>query len=325
MRRLLLLLAFAAMAAGPARGHAAVERPETVLELSAAKAKVTVGEEIRLRVVLTRKKGRPIEIHALRFGRDSVSLRVQAGGAVHTLTRIYGEITEKPGTTEQVLEPVPAPPQMLVRGTPQTLDLPVLAVRAGPVTFQAVYRGLPEELGVIESSTVEIEVLPAASGRTLGAVVETTEGTIGLELWPDRAMNTVTEFLSLAKEGFYDGLTFHRVLPGYLVQGGDPNGNGTGGPGYYLPDEPDPDAKHVKGVVSLARIPGIPDTGGSQFFLLLRDDPRLDGRYTAFGRVVEGMDVLAKLAARPVETGKDGERSRPKEAPEILSIRPVIR
>lgn len=325
MKRLPLLLALAALAVLPPSGRAAEERPEIVLSLAAERTTVPLGEEIRFRVELERKRGRPVEVRALRFGPASVSLRVQAGGTLHTLTRLYGSIETGDGGKEARFVASPPPPRMLVRGEPLALSLPILAVRSGRLAFQAVYRGLPEDLGTVSSNAVEVEVTAEEGKTALGAELDTTEGKIVLDLWPDRAMNTVLHFLTLAREGFYDGLTFHRVLPGYLVQGGDPKGDGTGGPGWFLPSEADATGKHEKGVISLAHVPGLPDSGGSQFFLLLEDAPRLDGRYTAFGRVAEGMEVLEKLAATPVEAAPDGEKSHPVKPPTIRSLRPVTR
>ena len=125
--------------------------------------------------------------------------------------------------------------------------------------------------------------------------------TITLELYPDIAPITVANFTKLVKEGFYDGLIFHRVIPGFMIQGGCPEGTGMGGPGYSIKGEfaangvPNP-LKHTRGVVSMARAMN-PDSAGSQFFIMHQDAPHLDGQYAAFGRVVAGMDVVDRIAA----------------------------
>ena len=126
-------------------------------------------------------------------------------------------------------------------------------------------------------------------------LIKTTAGDIVVELFEDEAPNTVANFISLAEKGFYNGLTFHRVLPGFMAQGGDPNGNGTGGPGYCIPCEcQKPNArKHFRGTLSMAH--AGKDTGGSQFFITFVPTKSLDGVHTAFGRVVKGFDVLAKI------------------------------
>jgi len=112
-------------------------------------------------------------------------------------------------------------------------------------------------------------------------------------MFPDSAPNTVANFIYLAKKGFYDGLTFHRVEPDFVIQGGDPNGNGTGGPGYHIKAEFN-SRKHLEGTVAMARSDD-PDSAGSQFYICLAPQPSLDGKYTVFGQVIEGMDVVKKI------------------------------
>ncbi len=127
-------------------------------------------------------------------------------------------------------------------------------------------------------------------------------GEIVLELYPDKAPNTVNNFLSLASSGFYDGLTFHRVISGFMIQGGDPNGTGTGGPGYTIRGEfalngfKSNDLKHARGVISMARAVS-PNSAGSQFFIMHANASYLDGQYAAFGRVIKGLDVVDRIAA----------------------------
>ncbi len=127
---------------------------------------------------------------------------------------------------------------------------------------------------------------------------------IKIELYPEIAPKTVANFEKLVKEGFYNGLTFHRVIPGFMIQGGCPLGTGTGGPGYQIQGEfaangVKNDLKHVRGVISMARAMD-PNSAGSQFFIMHMDAPHLDGQYAAFGKVIEGMDVVDEIAA--VET-----------------------
>ena len=121
-----------------------------------------------------------------------------------------------------------------------------------------------------------------------------------VELYPDVAPNTVNNFISLVKKGFYNGLCFHRVIEGFMIQGGDPKGNGTGGPGYTIRGEFSKngfknDLKHKRGVISMARSM-MPNSEGSQFFIMHADAPHLDGQYAAFGQVIDGMDVIDKIA-----------------------------
>lgn len=121
------------------------------------------------------------------------------------------------------------------------------------------------------------------------------------ELYPEIAPNSVYNFIKLIKEGFYDGLIFHRVIPGFMIQGGCPQGSGTGGPGYHIPGEfamngVQNDLVHDRGVLSMARSMQ-PNSAGSQFFIMVEKAPHLDGQYAAFGKVIEGMDVADKIVA----------------------------
>ena len=130
-------------------------------------------------------------------------------------------------------------------------------------------------------------------------------GIIKAELYPDVAPNTVRNFLSLVNKGFYNGLIFHRVISGFMIQGGCPYGTGTGGPGYSIRGEFRQngfknDLKHTRGVLSMARAMN-PNSAGSQFFIMHEDAPHLDGAYAAFGKVIEGMDVVDKIADTPVD------------------------
>ncbi|MBQ7446130.1 MAG: peptidylprolyl isomerase [Clostridia bacterium] len=130
-------------------------------------------------------------------------------------------------------------------------------------------------------------------------------GTVKIELMPDIAPNTVKNFISLVNKGFYDGLRFHRVISGFMIQGGDPKGNGTGGPGYSIKGEFSSNGfanslKHERGVISMARAMN-PNSAGSQFFIMHKDSPHLDRQYAAFGKVTEGIEVVDKIAATPTD------------------------
>lgn len=145
-------------------------------------------------------------------------------------------------------------------------------------------------------------------------------GTIELELYPETAPQTVYNFCYLARQGFYDGTTFHRVIKGFMIQGGDPEGTGNGGPGYFIKGEFEingfkNDLKHTRGVISMARR-GDPfyNSAGSQFFIMHEDAPHLDGSYAAFGKVISGMEVVDAIASVKVVG------SRPAESVVIKSI-----
>lgn len=128
---------------------------------------------------------------------------------------------------------------------------------------------------------------------------------ITAELYPEIAPNTVNNFISLIRKGFYDGVIFHRVIKGFMIQGGDPEGTGMGGPGYEIKGEFSDngfknDLKHTRGVLSMARTM-VPDSAGSQFFIMHADSPWLDRQYAAFGKVIDGMDAVDEIAEQPVD------------------------
>lgn len=129
------------------------------------------------------------------------------------------------------------------------------------------------------------------TARTYKAVIETEKGSIEIELFPEHAPKTVNNFVFLARDGFYDGVVFHRVIAGFMVQGGDPTGSGRGGPGYRFEDEFEGNPlRHERGVISMAN--AGPGTNGSQFFITHGPQPHLDGRHTVFGKVSKGLDVV---------------------------------
>jgi peptidyl-prolyl cis-trans isomerase B (cyclophilin B) len=149
--------------------------------------------------------------------------------------------------------------------------------------------------------------------KTYTATIETDAGTMVAELYPKLAPNTVNSFVFLSREGFYNGLIFHRVIPGFMIQGGDPTGTGSGGPGYTLKAEFN-ETPHDRGILSMART-NDPDSAGSQFFVMHGRSPHLDGKYTAFGKVTKGLEVIDKIVNAP----KD-ENDRPNEPVKIKKI-----
>jgi peptidyl-prolyl cis-trans isomerase B (cyclophilin B) len=161
------------------------------------------------------------------------------------------------------------------------------------------------------------------------AVINTTAGEMVLEFWPDVAPKTVENFKNLAKKGFYDGTAFHRIVKGFMIQGGDPltkNPNmeddwGTGDPGYKIKAEFN-DRSHQRGVISMARSRD-PDSAGCQFFICLGNASFLDGDYTAFGKLIGGDEVLGKIGDTPVKASNSGEKSKPLTRVGVDSIRIV--
>ena len=151
------------------------------------------------------------------------------------------------------------------------------------------------------------------ANKTYTATIETDVGTMTAELYPKIAPQTVNAFVFLAKEGFYEGVIFHRCIPGFMIQGGDPTGTGTGGPGYKLKAEFN-DLKHDRGVLSMART-NDPNSAGSQFFVMHDRSPHLDRQYTGFGKVTSGAEVIDKIANAP-----KGANDRPTKPVQIKKI-----
>jgi len=161
------------------------------------------------------------------------------------------------------------------------------------------------------------------------AVIKTNEGEMVLQFWTDAAPNTIENFKKLARQGLYDGTIFHRIVKGFMIQGGDPNSKdpakedsyGQGGPGYKVKAEFN-NHSHDRGVISMARGPD-PDSAGSQFFICLAPVRRLDGQYTTFGKLIKGDDVLDKIGNTPVERNAQGEMSKPTKRVIIESVKIV--
>lgn len=180
-----------------------------------------------------------------------------------------------------------------------------------------------------ESTKTEKAPDQTASTKPEVAVITTTEGEMVAEFWPEVAPKTVENFKTLAKQGFYDGTAFHRIIKGFMIQGGDPltkdpnkaSRYGTGGPNYTIKAEFN-DRKHERGVLSMAR-ESDPDSAGSQFFICLAPTPQLDHKYTTFGHLIKGDDVLEKLGNTSVGPNSQGEMSRPLSRMGVVSIKIV--
>jgi len=161
------------------------------------------------------------------------------------------------------------------------------------------------------------------------AVIKTNEGEMVVQFWTDAAPNTIENFKKLARQGFYDGTIFHRIVKGFMIQGGDPNSKdtakedayGQGGPGYEIKAEFN-NHSHDRGVISMARGPD-PDSAGSQFFICLAPVRRLDGQYTTYGKLIKGDEVLDKIGSTPIERNAQGEMSKPTKRVVIESVKIV--
>ncbi|MEI6712759.1 MAG: peptidylprolyl isomerase [Verrucomicrobiota bacterium] len=180
-------------------------------------------------------------------------------------------------------------------------------------------------LGSVTSSPAQAPAAPTGAAKEL-ALIKTSKGDMTVEFWTDVAPKTVENFKKLSKEGFYNGTAFHRIIKGFMIQGGDPltkdSANearfGTGDPGYKIKAEFN-DRKHERGVLSMARS-ADPDSAGSQFFICLDNASFLDGKYTTFGKLVKGEDVLLKIGDTPVVSSGRGEASKPTERIVVESV-----
>lgn len=190
------------------------------------------------------------------------------------------------------------------------MSLRTLAV---PVALAAAVLGA----GAADAKPEVIQEVEKAAGHkvTLGSKVQftTSKGKFTVVLFPKEAPKTVANFEKLVKKGFYNGLVFHRVIPGFVAQGGDPEGTGAGGPGYTIPDELDSSLKHIRGSLAMAKTMA-PNSGGSQFYIGFQPLPSLDGRYTVFGQVISGMDVVDKLQAT------EGPGSAPGKSDKMVKV-----
>jgi peptidyl-prolyl cis-trans isomerase B (cyclophilin B) len=182
---------------------------------------------------------------------------------------------------------------------------------------------------ILAVASVNAEEQKSMNSANEVAVIKTSEGEMIAEFWPDVAPNTVENFKKLARSGFYDGTAFHRIVKGFMIQGGDPltkdpareSRYGTGDPGYKIKAEFN-DRSHERGVLSMARS-SDPDSAGSQFFICLANVSRLDHQYTTFGKIIKGDDVLGKIGDTEVTTSDSGERSKPTKRVTVESIKIV--
>lgn len=329
-RTLAAVTAAALCLVAPAGAQDAPLPPPPPLELSASLAaeQVEVGGTIDLTVRLENTGAAPVEVLGVEDGalvedRAVVSFDIQLDDSrVFNVTRIHPS-AEAPRTDW--------PRATLQPGDAAELKVALPALSAGAWKITAGYRRGGDQ--ALSAPQVTATVKPTAKGATeVEATMITTMGPIRMRLFPREALGTALNFARLVTQGatvdgkrrprFYDGLTFHRVIPGFMVQGGCPQGNGMGNPGYAIPAEfaerPVKDElKHVPGRVSMARS-SSPDSAGCQFFICVGEPTHLDGQYTVFGEVTRGLDVAQTIAGVPT-AGE--EQSRPREPVRIISLR----
>lgn len=291
------------------------------MNVRAASPKVTLGDDIVFQVTLKNHDDDARSVGVPRIGRNSLSFRVRRGTDVARLERFHAELVN-PGRFKFKPNSVGE----LDGGAEQTWEVRTPAIQTGEVVFTPQLARRAES--GLTGDPIQIMVEPDGQKRHIGVAMSTSKGDMTFRLRPDLSYTTVESFISLTKSGFFDGLTFHRILAGFMAQGGDPQGTGTGGPGYYIPGEMHEKLLHDRGVLSMART-GIPsigrDTAGSQFFILFARRPDLDpgsrgDGYTTFGEMLTGEEALAGLEGVPVGPSPGGERSKPLQPVDLAKV-----
>jgi peptidylprolyl isomerase len=256
-----------------------------VLTAVAEKPEVKLGEPVVLDVTLENKGPENWEGPALALDKRSLTITVGEGAGQFVYQR---KLDEAPGT------------KALAAGEKASAKVEFTPIRAGKLPLEVVYAGKA-------SAEVAVDVKPTGGSNEIGARLDTNKGPITVRFLPEVAPNTAAHFADLVRKGFYDGLLFHRVIQGFMAQGGDPRGTGEGGPGYTLPREFSKDKRfsHTYGRLSMARTPD-PDSAGSQFFICFEDATFLDGAYTVFAEVIDGKDAVEKIEAAGQKKGEPG-------------------
>jgi len=303
----LLLCAAASLRAGAAEG-------DLVLEAVPEQKSVKLGEDAVLVLTLTNHTATAMKVPVLRLARDSISVRVMApGGGGGTVTRLYGSFLEN-DTGGLDFRAAVTPMRKLDAGASVQARIVIPALLTGDLSFTAVLGDGGGSPVAAKSAVVDVQ------GRQhVSAQVDTTKGSFQIDLDAAGAYSSVASFWTLANEHFYDNLPFHRVVLGALAQTGDPRGNGTGGPGWYLPAEPRVGAA-TRGDVGLARGTHA-DSAGSQWFVVADAKGVLPGGYVRLGTVSAGLDTLDQLAANAPEP----KTERPKTPDRVVSVRTLLK
>jgi peptidyl-prolyl cis-trans isomerase B (cyclophilin B) len=300
------LLGAAALLADAADG-------DLVLEAALETKSVKLGDDAVLLLTLTNRTASPAKVPSLRLARDSISVRVAAANGPSVVTRLYGSFLEnEAGELEFRAEETL--PRQIAPGASLQGRVAVPALVTGTLTFTAI-------LGDGGASRIEAKPVSAdvQGHQRVGVQVETTRGPMRIDLDPAAAYGSVASYWTLARDGFFDGLPFHRVVPGALAQTGDPRGKGTGGPGWYVPGET-PVTAATRGDVGLAR-GAHADSAGSQWFVVAGREATVAGGYVRIGTVVDGLETIDLLAANTL----DAKTGRPKTPDKVLTVRPVLR
>ena len=273
---------------------------------SAEKAEVQLGEDVVLTVKIVNAGDKPAPLKEVFFGRGSLEFKLTQGlgndsekPLPFVYTRIAGS-SYKPRQPEAIT---------LEAGKAIITTVKIPALVSGKMRIE----GKLWDQVLLEEVTVKVK----SSKKRLGLEIETSAGKMEAVLYPHEAPNTVANMVRLARDGYFDGLTFHRICKGFMIQGGCPDGTGAGDPGFNLPAEFNA-VKHERGILSMARSQHE-DSAGSQFFVMDGQAPHLDNKYTVWGKLEDGYDTLQKLANTPVRM-QGQEMSAPLETPAIKKI-----
>jgi cyclophilin family peptidyl-prolyl cis-trans isomerase len=291
---------------------ASVPAAELTIEFELAET-AKVGDRLQLEVTVTNQGSEDLVIREPVFDHRSFDFMVRFDEGRESRYTKYHPAAGAPSLLAG---------QDLEAGSSATMKHQVIALKAGRWTFQPIFRGASG--GPVEGPARSVQVGKDGEVEELLVRFETGAGRIEAVFWPEAAPATSLHVAELVAAGFYDQLTFHRTIPGFMIQGGCPQGDGTGNPGYTIEAEFNA-RKHVAGVWSMARSadpyesmgqeprPQFANSAGSQFFLCDGDAPFLDGKYTAFGQVVTGLEVVHEIAAAPATQGLDSQPSVPVE------------
>lgn len=257
------------------------------VKLTLDKPEYNLGDTIKATITVTNEGKAAASLPKIDFCLPSVSFRLLRKPDAKTPESILSRVGPESGSAE-------VGPGKSITGT---IELP--AIEAGILTIEALYnprgRITPNLKGTDVSGSNQVAFKVKDGGKKLRVHMETEAGKLVMEFFPDRAHNHVSSFVSLARKGYYNGVSFHRIVPSFVIQGGDPTGSGSGGPGYKLPAEFN-EIPHDLGILSMARTPE-PHSAGSQFFVCLSRERTsgLDNQYTVFGKVVEGLEAVKKI------------------------------
>lgn len=281
MNRTLLLTAAALL--GFAGAASAQDLELSVAVVSTQSQPIRIGDMVTLDVTLTNKGDKASgPLKDLTFDRQSVWLELTIGDKTFKDQQIRRAVNDIVSLTTFSLEPK-ASRSLLV-------ELPVL--RKGSLKVAAIYAGGPNPAEVLRSPSLDLGIEGKNGEDEVQVKLVTDRGVVMLRLFADKALGTCNNFVRLIRSNYYNGLIFHRIIDGFMIQGGCPNGTGMGGPGYNIPTEYN-DVKHDPGVLSMAQsTPGGKPSIGSQFFICTGQPYHLNGKYTAFGKVVKGLDVV---------------------------------